>query len=222
MRTPTTGTLVLLGLVAALATAPVALADATTRTTPAEPGTTEPTTTEPTTTEPTATDPTPTDPTTGPTSPYPPPSPEIFITGDGRPQPGDEIGVVVRCPFEPRQAKSPVLTIGEYEQVESPSAMNTYVAPATIDPATDPGDYPVTAWCGRGAHLTWTFTVYPADPAGDDGESAPPAAGRPSGATGSGSPQVTRIPKGAPETGGGPARWTWSSGTIALGHAVNR
>lgn len=209
MRTPATGTPVLLGLVAAVATTPVALADAaTTGTTPAEPVTAEPSATEPAEATPT----------TEPTSSYPPPSPEIFITGDGRPQPGDEIGVVVRCPFEPRKPTSPVLTIGEYEQVESPSGMKTHVAPATVDPSTAPGDYPVTAWCGRGAMLTWTFTVYPADPTGGGG--TPPAAHQPSGTTGSEERQVTRIPKGAPETGGpesADAQPVWTSGLAADG-----
>lgn len=177
MRTPTFSTLALLGLTAALAAAPVALA---------ETSATETVSTEPTTTEPSEPG-------------YPPPSPFIHITGDGRPQPGDDIGVVVGCPFAPREAHSPVLDIGAYEQVETPSGINTYVAPATIDPKTVPGDYPVTAWCGRGQHLKWTFTVYPAD-ASDDGDEAT----APSGSGGAEPRQVTRIPKGAPETGGGP------------------
>lgn len=174
MRTPTFSTLALLGLTAALAAAPVALAETSA-----------------------------TGPTTEPTEPgYPPPSPFLHITGDGRPQPGDDIGVVVGCPFEPREARSPVLDIGPYEQVETPSGINTYVAPATIGLKTVPGDYPVTAWCGRGQHLKWTFTVYPAD-ASDRGD----AATAPSGSGEAEPRQVIQIPKGAPETGGGPARF---------------
>ncbi|RRO17953.1 hypothetical protein EIL87_06695 [Saccharopolyspora rhizosphaerae] len=194
MRTPTTGTLVLLGLVATLATAPVALA-----------ATTEPAPPEPTSEEPT----------TEPTSPYPPPSPSMHIMGDGRPQPGDEIGVAVHCPVEPRKATSPVLTIGEYERRDHPSGMDVWVAPATIDLHTVPGDYPVRAWCER-EHLKWTFRVFPADSAGDDGEAAPPAVEKPSKPAGSSASQVSRVPNGAPETGGGPGELS------VLGHAGNR
>ena len=181
MRTPTIGTLTLFGLAAALVTAPVTLADTSTP--------------DPVTT-------------TDPTSSYPPPSPEIYISGDGRPQPGDEISVVIRCPFTPRDPSSPVLEIGELQQVESPAGIDTYVAPATIDPAAEPGDYPVTSWCGKasGSELEWIFRVYPADSGSDDAtapaepSTAEPVTGRPSAESG----QVATIPKGAPETGGGP------------------
>jgi hypothetical protein len=170
------------------------------------------------------------EPTTESSSPYPPPSAEIYITGDGRPQPGDDIGVVVRCPYgHPAKAQSPVLEIGKFVKVDSPSGIDTYQAPASIETGTEAGDYPLTAGCGKNG-LSTTFTVYPPDPGGDEGsggttEPAPAANGRGNDQA----HQVARIPKGAPETGGepgtDPAPLFWGAGLVGLlglGSAVSR
>ncbi|CAM03690.1 hypothetical protein A8924_4809 [Saccharopolyspora erythraea NRRL 2338] len=161
------------------------------------------------------------EPTIETTSPYPPPSPQIHITADGRPQPGDDIGVVVRCPYgAPGGAQSPVLEIGEFEKVDTPAGIDTYVAPATIGSGTEPGDYPLSAGCGKNG-LRTTFTVYPADDDGSGDIPAPvPGADDDVSEDGTEPPQVARTPKGAPETGGDPgadlAVWVWGAGLLGL------
>lgn len=126
-------------------------------------------------------------------------SAEVFITADGSPQAGENIEVVVRCYGEVGQPESPVLVIGELQEVESPADIPTYVAPATIDADAEPGDYPLTATCD-GETLSWPLTVYPADE--NPGERPDEGSGDGDDADGSGQ-QVTRTPRGAPETGAG-------------------
>ena len=113
---------------------------------------------------------------------------EVFIAADGSPQAGEHIEVFVRCYGQVGQPESPVLTIGELQEIDSPADIPTYRAPATINADTTPGDYQVTATCD-GETLTWTFTVMPAAGQNDPGDDQ----------------QVTRTPRGAPETGAGTA-----------------
>lgn len=127
----------------------------------------------------------------------------LAIAGDGRPQPGDAIGVVVRCAGEVGQPSSPVLDIGELHPVESPDDVPVYVADATIDADTAPGDYPLTAPCFAEV-LSTTFTVYPSDDEGTDDDGT----------------QVTRTPRGAPETGGGESTTHPLAGLLAVGAAA--
>ncbi|MGH4026347.1 MAG: hypothetical protein ACRDRV_17370 [Pseudonocardiaceae bacterium] len=130
-----------------------------------------------------------------PDSPYPPPEPSIHIAADGSPQPGEPVEVFVRCDGEVGNPDSPVLEIGDLQEVDTPAGIRTYRAPATIDADTEPGAYAVTATCD-GETLSWTFTVYPGDP--KDGD---PKDGDRDKAD---HRQVTRTPHGAPETGAGP------------------
>lgn len=163
-----------------------------------------------------------TDPSTGPTSSTAPteppePGPELFITADGSPQAGEEIGVVIRCAGDYGDVASPVLEIGEFAEVDTPSGIPTYEAPATIDADTEPGDYPLTGTC-EGEELGWTFHVYPS--AGDDdGQN-----GDDQGEDGSEDQQVDRIPRGAAETGGQPpsdhSGVLWATGLSGLALAV--
>ena len=129
-----------------------------------------------------------------PDSPYPPPEPSIHIAADGSPQPGEPIEVFVRCDGEVGNPESPVLEIGDLEEVDTPAGIRTYRAPATIDADTEPGDHAVTATCD-GETLSWTFTVYPGDSQGDDPKGDDPR--KPDHR------QVTRTPRGAPDTGAG-------------------
>jgi hypothetical protein len=189
MRTPTVGAMTLLGLAAAMAAAPTALAESTPES----------------------------------SSPYPPPSAEIFITGDGRPQPGDHIGVVVRCPYPPGDAHSPVLKSGKLEKIDTPAGIDTYQAPAIIKSGTEPGKYPLAAGCGKNGVST-TFIVYPADASDDNGggsTTGPDKSGAATEADTNKGSQVTRTPKGAPETGGEPgpdlSPLFWGAGLVGLG-----
>ena len=123
----------------------------------------------------------------------PPSAGQVFITADGSPQAGEDIEVVVRCHGKVGQPKSPVLEIGQLSEVDTPADIPTYVAPATIEPGTAAGDYPLTAPC-EGDTLRTTFTVYPSDSDGAQGDGTGAGDGR----------QVTVTPRGAPETGGEP------------------
>lgn len=123
---------------------------------------------------------------------------EVFIIADGSPQAGEDIEVAVRCWGEVGTPESPVLQIGELSEVDSPADIPTYVAPATIDPDTAAGDYPLTAPCD-GDTLSNTITVYPSG-ADDDGGDQGNGTGNGDGDT----DQVSRTPRGAPETGGDP------------------
>lgn len=132
-----------------------------------------------------------------PDSPYPPETPSIHIAADGSPQPGEGIEVFVRCAGEVGQPESPVLDVGDLQEVQTPGELPTYRAPATIHADAEPGDYPVTATCD-GETLSWPMTVYPG-PERDDEPGAAPGddPGKP------GDRQVTRTPRGAPDTGEG-------------------
>ncbi len=90
------------------------------------------------------------------------PAPSLAIAGDGRPQPGDGIDVVVRCDGEVGPPASPVLDIGPLREVESPDSLPVHVAQATIRRDTEPGEHPLSSTCA-GEDLGIGFTVYPAD-----------------------------------------------------------
>lgn len=121
---------------------------------------------------------------------------EVFITADGSPQAGEDIEVVVRCQGEVGAPASPVLHIGELDRIDAPADTPTYVAPATIDADAAPGNYPLTALCD-GDTLSNTITIVASGADNDEGDKGD--------ATGhSDAEQVTRTPRGAPETGDDP------------------
>jgi hypothetical protein len=97
-----------------------------------------------------------------PVEDHPAESPEIHIIADGSPQAGESIEVAVRCAGDIGLPTSPVLQIGELHEVDAPADLPTFVAPATIEPDTEPGDHQLTSSCD-GEPLSWSFTVYPAD-----------------------------------------------------------
>lgn len=142
---------------------------------------------------------------------------EIFITADGSPQPGEEIDVVIRCADEVGGASSPALDIDErIFEIETPDEMPTYLSYARILPDVEPGDHPLEAPCGEET-LSTMFTVYPPDPDGSDG--AGDGDGDDGDRDGDGG-QVSRVPEGAPETGGEPAATGPLAPVLLLGAAT--
>lgn len=148
---------------------------------------------------------------------------EIFITADGSPQPGEVIDVVIRCAEEVGGASSPALDIDErIFEIETPAETPTYLSYARILPDIVSGDYPLEAPCGDET-LSTTFTVYPPDPEDNDGSDGSDGSDGPDGGnedSGDDGEQVSRIPEGAPETGGEPAGTGPLAPVLLLGTAA--
>ncbi|HEY2725292.1 MAG TPA: hypothetical protein VGI84_11470 [Pseudonocardiaceae bacterium] len=129
--------------------------------------------------------------------------------------PGDTVTATAAGCAAPGVLTSPVLgtvTLAQNPEGHQPWAMS---GTTTVNSDAEPGRYPVSVDCGE-QRIKATFTVLPAPTQG--GPATHPST--PSAAPGAG--QVSRVPKGAPATGGGAPEHSTLPLTagLALGAAV--
>jgi hypothetical protein len=128
-----------------------------------------------------------------PTSSSSPPAPRMFLgLSPQSGAPGDQVLVSVGCtpPSRIHGVSSPVLDIGALKPVSDPGNAPRSEAVATVKKSAAPGRYPVTAGCG-GSTLHAEFTV------------TGTRTTRPPGTAPSTPSEVSKVPSGPAQTGGG-------------------
>ncbi|MEV6901298.1 hypothetical protein [Amycolatopsis sp. NPDC051372] len=179
-----------------LTAAPAFAAESTAPTTPAQPTSSTSTPVPPTSDKPTP-----------PTGEHRQPKPSLTVLPRAA-RAGDSVTARVVCPPKTSmKLSSTVITFGELEAVGTEQPLETayvYQTPADVNKNAKPGTYTVTFLCGK-AKLTQSFKVLPAKDAVVTTPTTPK--------------QVTKVPMGAPQTGGtdGPVDDSSSGLAVAAG-----
>ncbi|MEV4600085.1 hypothetical protein AB0K15_22120 [Amycolatopsis sp. NPDC049253] len=144
---------------------------------------------------------------TPPTGDHRPPKPSLTVLPRAA-RAGDSVTARVVCPPKTSmKLSSPVVTFGELEAVgteQPPETAYVHQTLADVNKNAKPGTYTVTFLCGKAA-LRQSFKVLPAEDAAVTTPTAPK--------------QVTKVPVGAPQTGGtdGPVDDSSSGLAVAAG-----